>query len=116
MNINNVMPDQVVLQEIGERISEHRLQMNLTQRDLAAQAGVSLSTLVRLEDGNGVNMVNLVRILRVLGLLENLEIVLPRPAASPVALLERKGKKRLRASGTRKQSGPPENWVWGDEK
>lgn len=116
MHIDDLASDQVVLQEIGNRLGGYRLAQNLTQKDLAERAGVSLSTLARLEDGQSANTLNLIRVLRALGLLDNLEVMLPSPEPSPLELLKHRGKKRQRASRPRKEETEPQKWGWGDEK
>lgn len=115
MKITELLHDQVVLEELGKRLGEYRLEQNLTQKELARQAGVSLSTLVRLEDGQSTNTVNLIRVMRGLGLLSNLEIMLPQTSGSPVDMFKRQGKTRQRASRKSKDDGSPKRWVWGDE-
>lgn len=117
MNFQDLMSDQAILEEMGNRLAEYRLGQNLTQKELAAEMGVSLSTLVRLEDGRSVNTLNLIRILRGLGLLSNLETLLPRAESNPIDLLKRQGKKRQRASRKRidQTDEVTSQWNWGDE-
>ncbi len=97
MKIDNLLTDDVVLHEIGERISNHRLNKNMTQAQLADSAGVSLSTVIRMEGGSSSQISNLVRVLRALGLLDNMELLVPKPTISPIQQLEMEGKRRQRA-------------------
>lgn len=97
MKIDNLLTDDMVLQEIGDRIAKLRLNKNMTQAQLADSAGVSLSTVSRVEGGNSSQISNLVRILRALGLLENMELLIPEPTISPIQQLEMEGKRRQRA-------------------
>jgi transcriptional regulator with XRE-family HTH domain len=64
MKITNNFADAAVLQLIGEGISRYRLNRNLTQTQLADDAGVSLSTLNRMESGSSSQINNFVRVLR----------------------------------------------------
>ncbi len=112
----NQMTDSIVLAELGERLAQYRLRQNLTQAELASEAGVSKRTLGRLEAGESTQLTNLIRILRVLGLLDNLDSFVPPSPSSPVELLRMQGKERKRAS--RKSTPSKENeedWTWGSE-
>jgi transcriptional regulator with XRE-family HTH domain len=115
MRIDENNTDQTVLKEIGERIATIRLNRNLTQADLAEQAGVSKRTVERLEAGESVQITNLIRLFRSLGLLPRLEILFPEPVPSPVAQLKLQGKKRRRASTKGSPRSTRKAWQWGDE-
>ena len=52
MKIVKPATDAAVLTEIGRRLARVRLEKNLTQVQLAEQAGVSKSTVQRLESGD----------------------------------------------------------------
>jgi len=108
--------DDATLRELGKRIARYRLNRNLTQGVLAAEAGVSKRTLHRIEHGESASVSNLFRILRALGLLENLETLIPEPAVSPIQQVKMHGTERKRASSPTRQPGPQEPWSWGDEE
>lgn len=111
------LSDTAVLGLLGERISQHRLRANLTQAELAAEAGVAKRTLERIEAGGGAETTTLVRILRALNLIDGLNQLLPEIPPSPIAQVELRGKQRRRASGRRSRkpqaSGKP--WTWSEE-
>ena len=86
--------DQRVLADLGDRLAQHRLNRNLTQDQLAREAGVSKRTIVRLENGQSSQATNLVRVLRALGLLGDLDALVPAPLASPIEALAAKGRNR----------------------
>lgn len=109
------MTDAAVLAAIGERLARHRLQQNLTQAQLAKEAGVSKRTLIRLESGESSQVTNLIRVVRVLGLLGNLDAFIPPPVPSPIEQLRSKAKERRRASPRTKDKPPPPTWTWGQE-
>lgn len=112
MKISRDLNDDAVLNELGERIAHRRIQLGLTQAALSEQAGVSRSTVDRLERGHSVQLTNLVRVLRELDLLANLDVLLPRATPTPMELLEREG--RRQRAPRKKQAG--ERWTWGDKE
>ncbi len=116
MNIEVTMTDEMILEIIGRRIAENRLTCNFSQNDVAVQAGVSKSTVVRLEDGQSIQLVNLIRILRALGLLTNLEMLVPQVPVNPLDLLKLQGQKRQRASRKKISDPSAKKWTWGDER
>ncbi len=108
--------DQHVLAELGDRLAWHRLNRNLTQDQLAREAGVSKRTIVRLENGQSSQVTNLVRVLRALGILDNLDALIPAPLASPIEALKAKAQRRRRASPASKKPTPSSDWTWGDDQ
>lgn len=90
--------DAAALALLGERVARSRLARNLTQAQLARDAGVSKRTLTRLEAGESTQLTNLIRIIRALGLIAHLDALIPPPSPSPLEQLRTRGKRRLRAS------------------
>lgn len=115
MKFVNELSDDAILQELGNRIAQNRLNRNLTQNALAEEAGISMRTLHRVEHGTSIHISNMIRILRVLGLLENLETLIPEPAISPIQQVKMQGKKRKRASSPSEKPEQNKPWSWGDE-
>ena len=116
MKITNQNTDQAVLDEIGRRTADYRLQRHMTQSQFAEAAGVSKRTIERLEAGESIQLINLVRALRVLEKLEGLDRFLPDAPAHPIDLLERHGKVRQRARpDARADDDATQPWRWGDE-
>jgi transcriptional regulator with XRE-family HTH domain len=120
MPIDPTTPDPALLAELGHRLARQRLDRNLSQDDLAREAGVSKRTLHRMEHGHSAQMTNWIRVLRALGLLANLEQFLPAPAPSPMQQLKLQGKLRRRASSVAPaqvhDKGKPKPWTWGDDQ
>lgn len=115
----NLLSDDAILTMLGQRVARHRLNRNLTQEEVAFEAGVSRRSLYKIENGLAVDTRVLIRVLRALGLLTDLAALLPEPEPSPLALLEAHGKERARASGSRKtppKPTTPGNWQWPDER
>jgi transcriptional regulator with XRE-family HTH domain len=118
MKITGTTTDKVTLEELGRRLARTRLERNLTQAELAAEAGVSKPTLERLEAGETTALSTFLRIIRALGLLDALDRLVPEPTPSPIERLKLEGKKRRRASGSRGSGQSVETvkpWTWGDE-
>ncbi|WP_222928090.1 helix-turn-helix transcriptional regulator [Luteimonas viscosa] len=106
-----------MLRQLGDRLAQLRLALNLTQAEVAEQAGVSKRTVERLEAGaTSSQLTSFLRVCRVLGLEEGLERLLPEPVASPVAQLTQQRQTRKRASGPPEDGAPddgrPKRWVW----
>lgn len=100
MNIN-AMNDKAALAELGRRIQVHRLNLNMTQANVAGKAGVSRRVLQKLEGGQSCNLAVLIRVLRAMGKLDAMDAFLPEPGLSPLQLAKLKGRERKRASGGR---------------
>jgi transcriptional regulator with XRE-family HTH domain len=115
MNVSNQLTDDAILAEIGRRLARCRLDRQLTQADVAEQAGVSKRTVERIEAGASVQMSTVIRILRILDLLPGVDRLIPEPGPRPMDLLKLKGKERQRASAPRKAKKPSgKAWTWGD--
>ncbi len=98
------------------RLESIRLAKNITQQQLADNAGVSRRTISRMENGEGISLDTLIRVMRALDLANHLEMLLPDPDIRPIDRVKSKTKKRQRASGSRRQpSMVKEDWKWGDE-
>ena len=115
MEISRSLSDEAVLAEVGARIAQHRLAQQLTQTSLAEQAGISKRTLERIEAGASVQMSSMIRVLRAIGLLPKLNQMIPERGASPIDLLQRKGRQRQRASAPRSDTAADSTWVWDDD-
>ncbi len=115
MKITNLLTDEAVLGEMGARLAGRRLELGLSQAQVAEQAGVGKRTLERIEAGESAQVSSLVRVLRVLDALPGLEGVIPEAGPRPMELLKRKGKARRRVAGRRASGQPKKPWTWGDE-
>ena len=116
MSFQELHSDEQILAEVGERLARARLDRQMTQAELAEQAGVSKRTLERLEAGDSTQLLTLVKVMRILGLLSSLDSALPATQPRPLDLLKLKGRQRQRASRSRGQgakSGADE-WQWGE--
>lgn len=69
---------------IGERAKTYRKNLSLSQEELAANSGISLSTVQKFETGKAnISLNNLLTILRHLGLIENIDQLIPEQPENP---------------------------------
>ena len=93
------LSDTVIVKRLGAFVKQQRLQLDLTQKDLAVNAGVGLRTLIGIEGGSTnmtvLTMIQLLRALNSLTVLSEFEI---REEISPLLLAQSELKRRKRAS------------------
>jgi len=115
MKFGKQATDAAILGELGGRLMRIRLDRNLTQAQLATQAGISKRTVERLEAGAvATQLSGFIRVCRVLEIVERFDMLLPEPVPSPMAQLKLKGKSRRRASRPPAQA-PVTQWEWRDQ-
>jgi transcriptional regulator with XRE-family HTH domain len=115
MKISKYLSDDAILAEMGARLASLRLDLQLTQADLAEQAGVSKRTVERIETGASAQMSSMIRVLRQLDVLPNLDQMIPESLPRPMDLLKRKSKPRQRASPRSGKPSSDEPWTWDDD-
>ena len=120
MKLTTEMTDAAVLEELGARLHRRRIDADLTQAQLAEEAGVSKRTVERIEAGHSTDLAMLIRVLRASKLIHGLESLIPDRAQSPIALLKHRGRERRRVGHPR---GKPDRapapkasvpWKWGE--
>lgn len=116
MNFSNDLTNEAILHEIGARLARLRLDRNLTQGELAKEAGLSKRTVERMEAGEvAVQLSGLVRIFRALNLIDRLDSLFPAAVPSPMVRIKMQGKVRRRARGGKGPEKNPGKWTWGEE-
>jgi transcriptional regulator with XRE-family HTH domain len=116
MNISQQLTDEAVLQELGRRLAAVRLGRNLTQAQVAGQAGISKRTIERMESGEvATQLSGFIRVCRALDLLGGIDTLVPEPAPSPLAMVKLHGRSRKRASTAGQVARPTKAWTWGDQ-
>ena len=96
------------------RLAEIRLARNISQTDLAANAGISLRTLQNLEKGEKVNFDTFIRVMSALRIHQSLETLLPDPTIRPIERVASGDRERKRASAKRSGSSKSKAWAWSD--
>ena len=96
-----------------KRLESIRLARNITQTQLAQEAGVSSRTIGRLEKGQGVSLDTFIRVLTALGIQQSLEALLPDPAVRPIERIGIGARERKRARPVQSSNERPA-WSWGD--
>ncbi|HWK55265.1 MAG TPA: helix-turn-helix transcriptional regulator [Hyphomicrobiales bacterium] len=94
----NTMSPAALCEMLGKRIRQARLNRNLTQKETALRAGLSVKAVQSVENGSAT-LLSLVAVLQALDLASQLELFLPEPELSPRQLLKLKGRRRQRARG-----------------
>ncbi len=113
MKITGNESEQVVLKELGMRIKQYRISLNITQMDLADKCRTSVSTVVRIENGVDSKFSSYMKILNALGLMQNLDILIPEVQPDFKALFEKKpARQRAKSNNAKSKSG----WVWEEDK
>jgi transcriptional regulator with XRE-family HTH domain len=69
------LTEQEIVNEIGSRLKQIRLQHNLTQKALSEEAGLSVSTISLIEQGRPTTLDSLIRLLIRLNRIKELESV-----------------------------------------
>jgi transcriptional regulator with XRE-family HTH domain len=103
-------------QELGKRLKNRRLEMNLSQEQVAKRSGLSRRTITAIENGGGSTLTSLIALLRALQALDTLENFLPDPGISPIALTSMVQDAPRKYASSPRKTPPPTPWKWGDEK
>ena len=89
---------------LGSRFKDYRMHCNLTQKEVAEQSGIGLTTIHKFENGtaNSLSLSTFILLLRVVGQVNALDDVLPELPESPY-LVRREEKKAQRIRHTNKK-------------
>ena len=89
---------------LGSRFRDYRMRCNLTQKEVAEQSGIGLTTIHKFENGtaNNLSLSTFILLLRVVGQVNALDDVLPELPESPY-LVRREEKKAQRIRHTNKK-------------
>ncbi len=88
---------------LGERFKEYRMRCNFTQKEVAEQSGIGLTTIHKFENGTAGNLSlsTFVMLLKVVGRVNALDDVMPELPVSPY-LIRKEDKKAQRIRHTKK--------------
>lgn len=111
-----MLSDAEITNKISARIKELRLKQNISRQDLSASSGVSVSSIVRMEDGEIKSFESFLRILRSLGKIEIFTPMLQEEEISPNEYYKMvhsvKIKQRQRASKSNSNNKQQEESEW----
>jgi len=84
-----------IIHELGKRYSDYRKRMRYTQKNVAAQSGISVFTISSFENGSstGITLSSFIKLLRAIDHLEEIEKLLPELPESPRAMFRKQSKK-----------------------
>lgn len=116
MKITGYENGQEILTELGIRIRQQRIKLNLTQAQFARRCGISLSTLVRIESGEDSKISNHIKILDGLKMTANLDLLITETQPDYKAMYTGK-RERMRVKHTKapKNTQKPK-WKWGEDE
>ena len=86
---------------LGERFKEYRMRCNLTQKEVAEQSGIGLTTIYKFENGTAGNLSlsTFILLLKVIGQVNALDDLMPELPESPYLIRkEEKKAQRIRHS------------------
>ena len=83
---------------LGQRFKDYRLRCNLTQKDVAEQTGLGLTTIHKFENGTAgnVSLATFLLLLKTVGQINAIDDVLPELPPSPYLMKEEKKAQRIR--------------------
>ena len=100
--------------EIGSRLAQLRLSLNVTQSALASDSGIGLRTLRRLEAGGPSTLDTFLRVALALDLGDAILGAVPTGQIRPIERASRAGAQRRRARPRPRKDREP-IWTWGDD-
>ena len=99
--------------ELCRQLERIRLGRNVTQQQLADQAGVSRGTIIRMEKGAGCTLNTFIRVLSALRLDTQLDALLPAAAVNPIDRMRNRSRERQRARPPK--AAAMAAWAWADQ-
>lgn len=78
-----MLSDAEIMKRIAGKIKELRLKQNISRQELATSSGVSLSSIVRIEDGEIKSFESFLRVVRTLGKIDIFTPLLQEEEISP---------------------------------
>lgn len=83
MNDLYALSDAQIKRRIGERLSRERLKQNITQKSLAEDSAISISSVKNIESGNFGSFDSFLRVLRTLGMIDTISSLCEETQLSP---------------------------------
>jgi len=104
--------------EICKRLESVRLSQNISQQDLADNAGVSRRTISRMENGQGVSFNTFIRVMPALKLTNQLDSLVPSIDIRPIERVKQKQIRKHASSPRKTNPSEPSTkapWKWSDQ-
>ncbi|GHT53357.1 hypothetical protein FACS189446_0550 [Bacteroidia bacterium] len=98
IKFNYSMSNEAILRLLGSQIRQMRLNKNLSQTKLGKSAGLSRTTIAKIENKGIGTLISFIQILRVLEKIEILNQFITEAPVSPIQIAKLRGKARKRAS------------------
>lgn len=109
------MSNEAICKELGSRLQNYRLSMNLTQAQLAENCALPKRSVERIENGENKSLVNLLFVLRAMNLLDNISLLVPEQELRPTDIVMNK-KQKVRVCHKKNAQDEKPKIKWGDEK
>ena len=79
---------------LGKRFKEYRMRLNLTQKDVAEQTDIGLTTISKFESGSAGNLSlsTIIILLKVIGQVNSLDDIMPELPESPYLIRKNENK------------------------
>ena len=100
--------------DIYRKIKKYRIEVGITQKELADKTGLSLRSVQRFESGEEISLSGFIKILYVLELIENVNNAIPDMDKRPSVMLARE--KHHDRKRVRKTASGDNEFKWGDEE
>lgn len=114
MNDLYSLSDLQIKKLIGERLSRERLKQNITQKSLAEDSAISISSVKNIESGNFGSFDSFLRVLRTLGLIDAISSLCEETQLSPSEYFElmNSAKKHVRKRAARTAKSQNKETIW----
>lgn len=116
MKIETQTNPEAIIAELGMRLAHRRIELGLTQADVAKQSGVGKRTIERIEAGEDTQLTTLIRLLRILDLIDHLDQLIPEATVSPIEMLKQQQPQPRQRATPKRKTKPQKPWKWGDEE
>ncbi|MFI3261345.1 MAG: helix-turn-helix domain-containing protein [Rikenellaceae bacterium] len=102
MNIH-IKTDHSIVEQIGKKIKELRLEQNITQAELRKRSGVSVRRIIDVEKGYNCTLLVLVQLLRALDAFYLIELFFAEKEISPIEYAKLMDSKKERQRARRRK-------------
>jgi len=85
-----------IVELLGRRFREYRLNLNLSQEHVCSQSGVSIATLRNFESGkaHNISLGVLLSLMRCIGIVSNAESLMPEQPENPFRIIRKSPRQR----------------------